>query len=220
MKLDSKNVRLFLMVGLAVCALGFFGITVFGLSMLNKKSQSLADLKNQSQSADGQLVNLVQAKKDIEKYAYFKSIANTVIPADKNQAQAVLEINQIANDTGISIQSITFPASTLGGIAGTTPASGATAQSAVGKTATQTALTQAKPVLGVPGLYSLQLTITPATGKDVPLDKQVTYAKMLDFLKRIENNRHTAQISQVSIQPASDSQELPFSIVVNIFIKP
>lgn len=218
MKLDSKKVRLFLMIGLAVCVLGFFGITVFGLSMLNKKSQSLADLKNQSQSADSQLVNLVQAKKDIEKYAYFKSIANTVIPTDKNQAQAVLEINQIADDTGISIQSITFPASTLGGITGT--AASSTTQSAVGKAATQTALTQAKPVPGVPGLYSLQLTITPATGKDVPASKQVTYAKMLDFLKRIENNRHTAQISQVSIQPASDSQELPFSIVVNVFIKP
>src|SRR5436190_3006816 len=102
MKLDSKNVRLFLMIGLAVCVLGFFGITVFGLSLLSKKSQSLADLKNQSQSADSQLVNLVQAKKDVAKYSYFKSIANTVIPADKNQAQAVLEINQIANDSGIS----------------------------------------------------------------------------------------------------------------------
>lgn len=220
MKLDSKNVRLFLMISLAVCVLGFFGITVFGLSLLSKKSQSLADLKNQSQTADSQLVNLVQAKKDVAKYSYFKSIANTVIPADKNQAQAVLEINQIANDSGISIQSITFPASTLGGIAGTTPSTGATAQSAVGAAATKTALTQAKPVPGVPGLYSLQLTITPATGKDVPANKQVTYAKMLDFLKRIENNRHTAQISQVNIQPATDSQEITFSIVINIFIKP
>ena len=215
MKLDSKKVRLILVVSLAIGVFGFFGIAFYGLSVLDGKSQDLADLKTQSQSADAQLVNLVQAKKDVETYAYFKSIAKTVIPADKNQAQAVLEINQIADDTGISIQSITFPASTLGGTAGKT-----SAQSATGASATQNALTQAKPVPGISGLYSLQLTIMPDSGKDVPANKQVTYAKMLEFLKRIENNRHTAQISTVSIQPAADGSALTFSITINIFIKP
>jgi hypothetical protein len=221
MKMNSKNVRLILIAGLAFCVLAFFGITLYGLSVLSKKSQDLANLKTQSQSADNQLVNLVQAKKDIEKYSYFKSIASSVIPTDKNQAQAVLEINKIADDAGISIQSITFPASTLpastiGGAAAAPTAS----QNAAAAGATKTALTQAKPVPGIPGLYSLQLTITPDTGKDVAQNKQVTYSKMLDFLKRIENNRHTAQISQVSIQPASDSQTISFSLVINIFIKP
>lgn len=221
MKLDSKNVRLILIVGLVVAIAVFFGVAFYGLSVLSSKSQDLANLKTQSQAADSQLVNLVQAKKDVAKYSYFKSIANTVIPTDKNQAQAVLEINKIADDAGISIQSITFPASTLpASTPGGTAAPATTTQNAAAAGATKTALTQAKPVPGIPGLYSLQLTITPDTGKDVPLNKQVSYDKMLDFLKRIENNRHTAQISQVSIQPASDNQTISFSLVINIFIKP
>jgi hypothetical protein len=218
MKLDSKKLRLILIGGLILATLAFFGIAFFGLSVLDSKSRSLVNLKTQSQTAYSQLSNLVQSKKEVEKYAYFKSVAQTVIPNDKNQAQAVLEINQMANDSGISIQSITFPASTLGVGAATTAAT--TPKDATSPSATSSALTQAKPVVGIPGLYSLALTITPESGKDVSTAQQVTFAKMLDFLKRIENNRHTAQISQVSIQPASDSQALSFTLVINIFIKP
>jgi hypothetical protein len=215
MKLNSKTLRLVLIGGLAFSVAAFFGIAFFGLSVLNSKSRSLVDLKIQSQSSYDQLSNLVQSKKEVEKYAYFKTVARTVIPNDKNQAQAILEINQMANDSQISIQSITFPASTLGAGA----ASAATPKDATSTTA-QSALTQAKPVAGIPGLYSLALTITPEGGKDVASAQQVTYSKMLDFLRRIEQNRHTAQISQVNIQPASDSQALSFTLVINIFIKP
>jgi hypothetical protein len=218
MKLTSKNLRLILIGSLVALTVAFFAITIFGLSVLSSKSQSLVNLKAQSQTAYTQLSNLVQSKKDVEKYAYFKTVAQTVIPNDKNQAQAVLEINQMASDSGIAIQSITFPASTLGGNTGSL-SSTATATSAA-SASTQSALTQAKPVPGTPGLYSLELTITPETGKDVPAAQQVTYAKMLNFLQRIENNRHTAQISQVSISPASDSTTLSFTLVINIFIKP
>lgn len=217
MKLDSKKLRLVLIAGLILSTIAFFGVAFYGLSVLDGKSRSLVNLKVQSQAGYNQLANLVQSKKEVEKYAYFKSVAQTVIPNDKNQAQAVLEINQMASDSGISIQSITFPASTLGtGAAAATPAQ----KDATSASAAQAALTQAKPVTGIPGLYSLELTITPESGKDVSADQQVTYAKMLDFLKRIENNRHTAQISQVSIQPASDSTALSFTLVINIFIKP
>ena len=216
MKLDSKKLRLVLISSLILATLAFFGVAFYGLSVLGGKSRSLVNLKVQSQAGYNQLANLVQSKKDVEKYAYFKSVAQTVIPNDKNQAQAVLEINQMANASGISIQSITFPASTLGtGAAVTTPT-----QKDATSASPATALTQAKPVTGIPGLYSLELTITPESGKDVPADQQVTYAKMLDFLKRIENNRHTAQISAVSIQPASDNSSLSFTLVINVFIKP
>ncbi len=215
MKLDSKQARLILIGGLGFSAVVFFAITFLGLSVLSSKSRSLVDLKAQSQTASDQLVNLVQSKKDVEKYSYFKTIAKTVIPNDKNQAAAVVEINQMANASGISIQSITFPASTLGpGLSTSTTGPSAAASS------TPSVLTQAKPVAGIPGLYSLELTITPDSGKDVASSQQVTYPKMLDFLKRIESNRHTAQISQVSIQPAGDGQSLSFTLVINIFIKP
>jgi hypothetical protein len=211
--LTSRLLRLILIGCLALSVIVFIGTTFYGMSILNKKSQKLVSLKADSQSSYNELVNLVQAKKEVQKYAYFKSIANNVIPNDKNQAEAVLEINQMAKESGIAIQSISFPASTLGGVAGATTG-------AAGSSSTHAAITQAKPVPGISGLYSLQLTITPAAGKDVPPNLQVTYPKMLTFLKKIENNRHTAQITQVGIQPASDSQALSFTLVINIFIKP
>lgn len=217
MKFDSKTLRLALISCLVLLGLGFFATAFLGLSALSKKSQSLVQLKSQSQNTDTRLNNLEQAKKEVDKYRYFKDVAKTVIPSDKNQAATVLEIYQMAQQSGIAIQSITFPASTLGQSAGKpVPGLKADATSA----SAQTALTQAKPVSGIPGLYSLELTITPAAGKDVPAAQQVTFPKMLDFLKRIENNRHTAQITAVGIQPASDNQTLSFTLTINIFIKP
>jgi len=218
MKLNSKNIRLILIGSLGLLSIVFFATVFLGLSALSGKSDSLVKLKSQSQNTDNRLNNLEQAKKEVDKYNYFKDVAETVIPSEKNQAETVLEIYQMAQQSGISIQSITFPASTLGQNTGT-PAPGAPTD-ATSAAASQTALTQAKPVAGIAGLYSLELTITPDSGKDVPPAQQVTFPKMLDFLKRIENNRHTAQITQVGIQPATDSQTLSFTLTINIFIKP
>ena len=214
MKLSSKNLRMILIGALALSILIFIVTIFLGLSKLGEKSQAMVKLKVENQTTNDRLNNLEQAKKEVEKYAYFKQVAKTVIPSDKNQAQTILEINQMAKQAGIGIQSITFPASTLGQGGSAVKADASKASSST------TALTQAKPVPGIAGLYSLQLIITPESGKDVPAGRQVTYAKMLDFFKRIENNRHTAQITQVSIQPATDSQALSFTLIINIFIKP
>jgi hypothetical protein len=217
MKIDNKKLSWILSAGLVASLLVFLGVMSVGLSKLSAESKHMVDLKVKSQIADSQLSNLEQTKKDVEKYSVFKDVAKTVIPNDKNQAETVLEINQMASDAGIALQSITFPASTLGlGVTSTSTAQ----QDATSSASTSKAISQAKPVSGIPGLYSLQLTITPQSDKDAPPDKVVTYAKMLDFLNRIENNRHTAQITQVSIQPASNNQTLSFSLIINIFIKP
>jgi hypothetical protein len=216
MILNSKNLRLILL-GLLGLSFILFAIIIFlGLSALGSESRHMVELKVQSQTADNQLSNLEQSKKDIEKYSYFKDVAKSVIPSDKDQAEAVLEINQMADAAGLSIQSITFPASTLGAL----PSVSSDTQDATSKSSTTTAISQAKPVTGISGLYSLALIITPETGISVPAAKQVSYAKILDFLDRIENNRHTAQITEVNIQPASNNQTLSFSLSINIFIKP
>ncbi|MGH7156548.1 MAG: hypothetical protein ACREGG_00295 [Candidatus Saccharimonadales bacterium] len=216
MKLNSKNIRLILAASLVLSLVAFFAITFLGLSVLSSKSQKIVDLKVQSQTADAQLANLQSSKKQIEQYSYFKNVAATVIPSDKDQAESVLEIFQMANASGIDIQSITFPASSLGLTTSTTT----TQQDATSASSTKSALSQAAPVQGIPGLYSLELTITPDSSLSVPTSQQITYAKMLDFLNRIENDRRTAQITQVNIQPPTSTSSLSFSLVVNIFIKP
>lgn len=217
MKLDSKHLRLILLGALGISIVAFVSIVFLGLSTLDSKSRQMTELKVKSQTAEAQLANLEQAKKQVEKYSYFKEVAKSVIPNDKNQAEAILEINRIASLSGISLQSITFPASTLG-LTTSLP------QDATSSAASRTAISQAKPVSGIPGLYSLELTVTPEANSTAPADKQLSYAKMLDFLSRIENNRHTAQIAQVNITPegagTTAGKGFGFSLIINIFIKP
>jgi hypothetical protein len=212
--LDNKKIRRSLIAALALSVVVFIGAIIGGLSVLQSKSQQMVDLKVKSEEADAQLSNLEQTKKDIEKYSYFKDVAKTVIPNDKDQAEAVVEINQIANEAGIAIQSITFPASNLGLKTSSLSSAGQDATSAASKT---TAISQAKPVTGIPGLYSLELIITPDATDPAPL---ITYQKMLDFLDKIENNRHTAQITNITIQPDPQSEKINFTLTINIFIKP
>ena len=135
----------------------------------------------------------------------------------------IIEINRVANEAGISIQSITFPTSTLGLTTSTT--SSTSSADATSSSSSKTAISQAKPVTGIPGLYSLELTITPESASTAPTSKQLTYAKMLDFLNRIENNRHTAQITEVDITPSGTGNSIlgsgfTFVLKLNIFIKP
>lgn len=211
MKFSSKTLYWILLGGLGLSIFLFFILMFEGLSLLSSKSHKLVDLRVQSQTADAQLSNLEQTKKDVEKYSYFKSVAQTVIPNDKNQAEALLELNQMAAQAGISLQNITFPTSNLGGHTTATSAAASSAASAI---------SQAQPVAGVPGLYSLELTITADNSRTLPASLQVTYPKILDFLNRIENNRRTAQITQVNIQPVADSNSLSLTLEVNIFMKP
>lgn len=208
--MNSKQFRLVLAGLFGLIVVAFIVIWSAGLTTLKKESSKMVDLKVKNQTADAQLANLEASKKEIQKYSYFRDIASSVIPNDKDQAQAVQEIFQLADEAGISIASITFPTSNLGAKAAIASATTASASSVV---------SQAKPVTGIAGLYSIQLTVTPATGSAVPAGKQVTYDKMLDFLEKIENNRRTAQISQVTIQPLTDSNQLNFTLVLNIFIK-
>jgi hypothetical protein len=214
--MNNKRFRLVLLAVFAAAVLAFGGICYLGLGLLNQKSAEMVDLKLKNKTADAQLSNLESSKKDISKYSYFKEVAQSVIPNDKDQAQAVLEIFQIAQSSGIGIQSVNFPSSNLGAKTTTvTPGSTSTSVSA----AATNAISQAQPVGGIPGLYSVQLTIIPNSDAALPPSQQITYAKMLNFLSKIENNRRTAQITQVSIQP-SLGQTLNFSLTVNIFIKP
>lgn len=229
--MSSKKARNLLLALLGLGVIVFIAIGFIGTSMLSKKSTAMVELKVKSANIDAQLINLSQAKKDVEKYKTFNDIAASVIPKDKNQVQAIADIFQIAEESGISLQSVVFPTSTLGSKKSAAPpattsdqAPSTAQQSATTTTATQTAITQAKPYSAVPGLYSLELTITPQVGDTIPPSRQVTFPKFIDFLSSIENNRRTAQITRVSIQPVNTDSGtgdlVNFTLVLNIFIKP
>jgi Tfp pilus assembly protein PilO len=222
--MNSQRLRLVLLGLIGVTVVIFVGVFFMGQSTLKAKSQKLVDLKLQSDLADQQLNSLKQAKKQVAQYSYFKEVAKSVIPSDKDQAQAILDISRFADQSGFLIASITFPNSTLDKQSvAAVPAAGAPAGNAA-SAKPSSIISQAKPVPGIAGLYSIELTVTPQSGSGVADNRQVTYTKMIDFLKRIEHNRRTAQITQVTVEPKltenSNQQFFNFTLIINIFIKP
>lgn len=211
--MNSKQLRYVLLGLIGFCCLVFIVVCTLGLSALKSQSQKLVNLKLQNQVATDQLVSLAKARVEVAKYSYFKQVAKTVLPSDKNQAQAVVDIFQMAKKSGIALSVINFPTSSLGLHTSLGAAEAAKAD----------VLSQATRVSGIDGLYSIELEIIPDTDKDVPKDQLATYPKMLNFLRQIENNRRTAQITEVTVQPISNDEDTPyisFSLKVNIFIKP
>ena len=206
------------MIVLGFTAIGLLVGTVFlGDQLLHKQSTKLADIKLQNAVIESQQTALTKAKKDIVAYTNLNETAKQIVPQDKDQARAVREIISIAKESGVSVSGITFPASTLGQ-AQPKPATDA-AQGTSGDSATTTpqapAISQVKPVDGIPGVYQLEISV------NTDLKKSVSYSQLIDFLSKLEQNRRTAQITNLSIQPNAQNRNLlTFNVQLTIYIKP
>jgi biopolymer transport protein ExbD len=172
----------------------------------------LTDLKVEANTLEDVQLSLARAKKDIVTYSDIEQVVKSVIPQEKDQARTVREIVKIADDSDISIASLSFPTSTLGNsTAGSTPAPGSTAASAA-----TTSNTQTKKVDGINNVERLEITVTSS--------KPVTYDRFIYFLSRLEQNRRTSQVSSINITPLIDpaayrTDTLTFSMVLNVYIK-
>jgi hypothetical protein len=208
------------MIGIVVLlSLASVGSLVAGNMYLEKQAKKLNELKVEDELLEEQQTALTQANKDIAKYTELEKISKSVVPQDKDQAKAVLEIIQIAKESKISIRSITFPTSNLGSKAA--PQSNSNSSSGDTKTSTPATspISQAKPVEGIPGVYSLEMSIVPESDDAHP----ISYYQFLDFLNRLENNRRTAQVTQIKVSPRSSDKQSPFvtfTLTINIFVKP
>lgn len=210
--MNSKKV-FYMMLGVfgLLCVLIVVSI-VYGNIFLQKQSSKLVSLKLDNQVIDAQQKLLAQAKKDVQKYSELDSIAKQIVPQDKDQARATREIVSLAEQADIRIASITFPASTLGQTP-PKPAAGTPAPSPV--PVASSTVTQVKPVDGVKGLYQLDITVISDS------TQPTTYPKLVSFLQKLEQNRRTAQVSQITIQPdAQNRSGLNFTLTVTVFIKP
>ncbi len=210
--MTSKKVFL-VMVGLiGLLSVLTIASVVIGDSFLKKQSNRLMELKIENEVIDSQQTALVQAKKDLETYSDLAAIAKQVVPQDKDQARATREIVSLAEQAGVKLSSITFPASTLGQAQpkAVTPEG----ETAAPKPATPS-VSQVKPAEGISGLYQLDITVVSDTSTPV------SYSKLIDFLQKLEQNRRTAQISQLAIQPdALNRTNLNFTLTVTVYIKP
>jgi hypothetical protein len=209
--MNSKRM-FFVMVGVIVLLSGLtVASALVGNSLLQKKADKLMSLKLDTKTLENQQTSLLQAKKDIDKYSDLERTAKSVVPQEKDQAGTVREIINIANASGVKISSITFPTSTLGQPQVKAPA-GSPSTPAV---PAAPSITQVKPVDKIPGVYQLDINVQSDINTPVP------YSKLLTFLNRLEQNRHTAQVSSINVQPAPKNRDLvSFNLVVSVFIKP
>ncbi len=192
------------MLGIIVLLIVGLIVGAYGADrLLQNQSQKLINNRLQTDVLGQEQDELIQAKQDINKYQNLASITQSIVPQDKDQAETVLQIVNIANANDVVLGSITFPSSTLGLQTG---------QSASSSTVS---LSQLTPVKGIPGVYDLQLVIESDSTSPVP------YTNFINFLTGLENNRRTALISDVSIQPNQSNRDtLSFTLTLNEYIKP
>lgn len=214
--MNAKRMHFTLLGLLILSIVGLFAgaYTINGL--LAKQAIKLADLKQQVQTLEGQQTGLKKAKNDIAKYGELSKITKQIVPQDKDQAQTVRELVNIASASGVKITTISFPASTLG--AGVVPAAGsaaATTPTPSTSVPVKSPLSQLIAVPNIPGVYQLQITMQNDA------DTEVTYNQLYKFLSALENNRRTAQVSNIVISPdAQNRNSLQFTLSLSEYIKP
>ncbi|MGB4966805.1 MAG: hypothetical protein WBO35_01235 [Candidatus Saccharimonadales bacterium] len=184
----------------ALLAVLFVGSGFAANTALSQKSLSLDKIKAESQVLDELQASITKNKADIKRYSDLNSIAKAIVPQDKDQSQTIREIVKIAQDSGIAkLSSVNFPASDLGG-AGISKSS---------------PVSQALPVKGISGVYLLPITVA------VESTNSVTFPQFITFLEKLENNRRTSQISDISIRPDTKNPNLiAFTLTINEYIKP
>lgn len=218
--MTSKRLHTVLLAGLALLFLGLIGGTYATNKLLTSQADKLTALKAKSMALDQEQLSLSRAKKDIKKYDSLDKIAQAVVPQDKNQAEAVREIVNIAAANDVSLASISFPASTLGSLPGGVAAPSASGSAAAGPTPSAGSskagsLSQLTPLKNIPGVYQLPITIKGDT------NNPVQYEKFINFLSDLEHNRRTAQVETITLQPTIGNRDyVTFELTLSEYIKP
>lgn len=204
-----------LLVGLVA---GAYGVN----NLLTGRANKLTSLKAKSLALNQEQLSLVAAKKELRTYASLEKITQSVVPEDKDQAQTVRQIVDIAAANNVSLGTINFPSSTLGtgsalgSAGGSTGTAVSTAPAApINPNSSTVKLSQLVPVKNIPGVYDLLISI------QADPNKPVKYTALINFLSALEHNRRTAQISTISLQPKTDNPSLlSFNLTLNEYVKP
>lgn len=220
--MTPKKINIILVASIVLLLIGFIGGAYLINSTLQKQADHLTKSKAKFMAQEEEKVVLKRAKSDIKKYAYLNNIAQTIVPEDKDQAQTVREIVNLAAKNGIDISSITFPASTLGKVGNGTAAAPSSQSAATlinpkasDKPTKTDMLSQLVPVKSVPGVY--QLTINVQNNPN----RAPKYPQLIQFLKDLETNRRTALISSINLSPKkNDPNSVSFELTLNEYIKP
>jgi hypothetical protein len=212
--MNSKRLYFIFLGTICLLVIGLIAGAYGTNSLLTGKANTLLGLKAKSTALDKQQQSLIKAKRDIASYADLEKITKSVVPQEKNQAAAVREIVNIAANRKITLTSFSFPGSTLGngvvvpgGAATATPSGGAGSKSGT--------LSQLTPVKNIPGVYQFIITVQNDS------THEISYDQFVSFLSDLEHNRHTAQVSTISLTPDTrDRNSIQFNLSLVEYVKP
>lgn len=210
----------YLMIGLlGLLVIGAFVGIYFGNKFMKNSANSLVSTKLDNIASDDEEQTYLQSRKNLEKYKSLSETVAKVLPKSKDQAQAVKELYRIGDETGIVIDKIQFPTSTLGqkiAAAATPAATDKKSDDTTPVTPAAPSVTQAKPVVGMPGVMGIdvQIGLQPAYGKSI------SYDNMIRFLQKVENNRRSMQIKQINVHADPINGGVTFDTTLTIFVKP
>jgi hypothetical protein len=216
-----KRLYFLLIAILGLLFVGLIGGTYGANTLFQSQADKLLALKAESTALNQEQLTLKNDREDISKYSNLEQIAQAIVPEDKDQAQTVLEIVNLASQYGIGLASITFPASTLGTSTGDTKTTtgGTTtivqSPSASSPTSPTNSLSQLEVVPNIPGVYQLLITVQGDP------NNPVHYSNFINFLNALEYNRRTALINGITLEPASNNANLlTFTLTLDEYIKP
>jgi len=223
---------------LAVFVLGIAGsgwLVQYASTWLTESSVELTSLRSEVQQLEQKRISLEDAKLTLNVERKAIDTLSKVIPTDKDQARIVKEIYQIAAQSGLSIDSVGFPASTLGNQTApattvtATPATTGSDKPANSADAAATpvptppkSISQATPVKDIPGVQSIDLTIGTINSVTLPPATGVRYNEMIAFMKLIERNQRTIQIRSLGIgqgEVVNGEATFNLDIALTIFIR-
>ena len=219
--INARRFNLILLVVLGLQIVGGVALTIYANKWLTRKSESLVTLKLDTiKLEEKQRVNLAAAN-DLEKYESTRLLLEKIVPKSKDQAKTIGELQTIATETGVTINTMTFPSSELGNNTSTATVVGTTPTAAASNTS---AVSQAKPVANIPGLLGIEVSLSQIDRKSGDPGDGVTYSQLLNFLEAIEKNRRTMQIKTLLVLPLKSTGGLvsgyTLSLTMNIFVKP
>jgi Tfp pilus assembly protein PilO len=185
---------LLVVCGLVVVGLGFG--TKLGLDRVSEEKHKISSMLAQLAAADEKLSLTIRTQTQLEQLSFIQTIADGVLPDEKAQPELVGQILLIADNNNIGVDNITF--------------SGQSAQAGVAPD-----ITQAEPLLEIPGVYTIPLNITI----------RGDYDDMLDMLRDTEQNRRKMQVSSITIKPVIGDEGQPTeavlaTIVVDVYVRP
>ncbi len=210
--MSPKRLYITLVVAVGLLLIMCGGGTYLASKLLDKQGDKLIALKLENAVIERQNAGLAQAKHDIAQYEELETITHSVVPQEKDQARTVLELVSVAEDSGITLSAIEFPESQLGEVIkkGGKSSSASKQQKTVDSTTTQLI-----EVEGLKGVYSMEIRVTSDQ------DRPVSYTQLLNYLQRLEKNRRTAQVADISIQPSEENRNLvTFSLTLNTYVRP